>query len=580
MRQLFGILILAAIIAAGVAWQRQQQPADPLRAEKLELQRAEILRETEREKQRTEAEKRETALTLAAIDRRARLESNTGVTFASVALAVTWRLTFPLLLFSGLIGAGVYLYRKPVLFEFEGVKAFLPRYAVPEVTQQALAVQERKAMVEAFAYAESVTKERVDQMIDAVKALKPGRETVNISNAPALPAATQQAVNVPTFAELFSAGEIGEGQPLFMGVTRDGKPQRRTIADLKAVSVAGQQGAGKTASMAYLITSTLLMSDEAEAYVIDPHWKHPEGLGAMIQPLEQTGRLHLINPIDLAATIDALDARLDRRLAGQESSAAPVVFAADELAKLAKSPMFAEKLLPFVERFTEETRKVNFVGLFGSQKWNARHFGNKADIRATIPSLLVHKIKPSQADLLLEDKENAKLMKRVSLPGQALMATSHDADPSVITVPLITRKDVEDVARMLSVNLRETTQPLGRGDVETDGTIKETPEPFDASEAKIDNVIPFPKRDTSTMLTQLTPQETQADATDNTGDTSDTTLLTAALESCGNDKKVLAERSGVSVSLIKEMQAGRRRITDDTRQKLERVLHDTTTQEA
>lgn len=102
---------------------------DPLRAEKIELQRAEILRETEEERQETEKQKRKTAKTLAAIDRQAKLDSNQGVNFAAVTLAVTWRMTFPLLLFSGLLGGGVYLWRKPVLFEFEGV---LTREQAPE----------------------------------------------------------------------------------------------------------------------------------------------------------------------------------------------------------------------------------------------------------------------------------------------------------------------------------------------------------------------------------------------------------------------------------------------------------------
>ena len=48
--------------------------------------------------------------------------------------------------------------------------------------------------------------------------------------------------------------------------------------------------------------------------------------------------------------------------------------------------------------------------------------------------------------------------------------------------------------------------------------------------------------------------------------------LEDALNCCENDRKALAERSGVSLSLIKEIQAGRRRVTDDTRQKLESVL--------
>lgn len=585
MKRTIGIILLLLIILAGIVWQRQQPTADdPLRAEKLELHRAEILRETEREKQKTEEQKRETARTLAAIDRQVRLESNAGVSWAGVARAFTWRMSFPILFFSGLIGAGVYVWRKPVLFEFEGVRAWLPRHTVPEVTQQALVTKQQAEMVKALAYAEGVTQERVKQIVETVKALKPGRENISI-NQSALPAAEtqpQRAGNVPTFAALLDAGEIGEGRPLLVGFTADGAAQRRKLTDLKAVSIAGAQGSGKTQSMAYLITSLLVMDKQAEAFIIDPHRYHDEGLGMLVKPLEQTGRLHLLNPFDIEETIDALDARLDRRLQGQESSAAPVVFCVDELAKMGKTPVFSEKLLPFIERFTEESRKAGYLGLFCSQKWTARHFGNKADIRATIPSLLIHKTKESQADLLLEDNTHKKLVRKLTQPGQALMATSHDSDPSVITVPLITSQDVEHVAQILSKGAK-----FGAGALQDDSGNEnggemntETNEPENDSEGKIDNVIPFPKRDTSTQETQPTTELTQTNTTDNAGNTTDTTLLTVALESCGNDKKVLADRSGVSVSLIKEIQAGRRRITEDTRQKLARVIQNTETQEA
>lgn len=468
--------------------------ADPLRAEKVELQKVRILKDIEDLRVQQEVEQRETAIVKAKLARQERIEKNAGVSFAAVTLAMFWRL-FPVLTFgTALTGGLVYAFTRRVKIESPVISGAFPRKDALAIAQTALTVANSEAMGKALAFSEDITRARIADMTDFARAIRPGRETVNISNAPALSAATQQAAAVPTFAALLSAGEIGEGLPLLMGFTRDGQPQRRTIADLKAVSVAGQQGAGKTGSMAYLITSTLLLSDEAEAYVIDPHWKHPEGLGAMIQPLAMTGRLHLINPMNIEATIDALDKRLDRRLAGQESSAAPVLFCVDELAKMGKTPVFAEKLLPFVERFTEETRKAGMVGVFGSQKWNARHFGNKADIRATIPSLLIHRIKPSQADLLLEDSENKKLMKQVSLPGQALMATSHDADPSVITVPLITRKDVEEVARMLSAKY---SADVAQDDVRQEMSVEtheETNEPANVSEVKCDNVVPFRRR--------------------------------------------------------------------------------------
>lgn len=411
--------------------------------------------EQERERQRTEAILADLRLQALAARTQATIEASSSVVRARVITATLLSLWLPMSLSVGMLaGAGVLCYAalRRVAFEAAGVKTFVTRHQAAVLAERALYVaglteESKTAMLQ-----EQISQARFAQGVSLFHALK----TAFKSNG-ALPATPQLAAPelptpsfaAPTFAALFAAGELGEGKPLLMGFSQDGQPQRRAIEDIKALSVAGEQGAGKTASMAYLITSTLLLSADAEEYIIDPHWKHPEGLGMMIAPLTATGRVHLVNPVDMETTIDTLNARLDRRLAGAESSDAPILFCVDELAKMGKAPLFAEKLLPFVERFTEETRKAGMIGVFGSQKWNARHFGNKADIRATIPSLLIHRIKPSQADLLLEDRENVKLMKRVNLPGQALMATSHDADPSVITVPLITRRDIEQVSRRL-----------------------------------------------------------------------------------------------------------------------------------
>lgn len=427
--------------------------------------------EQERERQRTAAVLATLRMQELAARTQATVDASASVVRARVVTATLLSLWLPLSLSASVLaGAGVLCYAalRRVAFEAAGIKTFVTRHQAAVLAERALYVaglteESKTAMLQ-----EQISQARFAQGVSLFHALK----TAFKSNG-ALPATPPLAVAAPelptpsfaapTFAALFAAGELGEGKPLLMGFSQDGQPQRRAMEDIKALSVAGQQGAGKTASMAYLITSTLLLSSDAEEYIIDPHWKHPKGLGAMIAPLTATGRVHLINPVDMETTIDTLNARLDRRLAGAESSDAPILFCVDELAKMGKSPLFAEKLLPFVERFTEETRKAGMIGVFGSQKWNARHFGNKADIRATIPSLLIHRIKPSQADLLLEDRENLKLMKRVNLPGQALMATSHDADPSVITVPLITRRDIEQIARILC---GATTQ-AGAGSAET-----------------------------------------------------------------------------------------------------------------
>jgi hypothetical protein len=270
-------------------------------------------------------------------------------------------------------------------------------------------------------------------------------------------------ISTPTFSELFRRGEIGPGKRLICGFAPDGSPQHRNFEDLKAVSVAGWQGSGKTLSMAYLATSLLLIDERTEVYVVDPHFKHPQGLGYILQPLERTGRLHIVNPFDLTPFIADMNTRINKRLADEEPSAAPVVIIFDEFASFAKAnpEMFKAVLIPFLERCTEEVRKANCLCVIGSTKWGARHFAGRADIRELIPSLLLHKTKASQADLLVEDSKEKKLVKALTLPGQALLSTSHDADPCVVTIPFIQPADILEVAQQANgapVVIRSTLQ--------------------------------------------------------------------------------------------------------------------------
>ena len=255
----------------------------------------------------------------------------------------------------------------------------------------------------------------------------------------ALPAATL------TFADLLKQEMIAPGKPLIMGF-HAGEPEYRDIKNLKSVAIAGWQGSGKTSSAAYILGASVL-GYNAEAYVIDPHKSHDEGMYSRIQPLEQTGLVTVINPFDTSALIHTINTRLDRRLRGDESSERPLIFVIDELARLAKMDCFDE-LVTLLERCTEETRKANIVFLGISTKWTARHFRGRADIRGCMNSALVHKCKPSQADLLLEDSAEKKLVEQLDRPGDAILLTDY-AGTKTVSMPYCTRRDMETVAAMV-----------------------------------------------------------------------------------------------------------------------------------
>lgn len=268
----------------------------------------------------------------------------------------------------------------------------------------------------------------------------------------ALPASLPASTLTLSFAELLANGMIAPGTPLVMGYSQ-GQPQMRSLADLKSLAITGLQGSGKTLSTAYLVGSSVL-TQGVYAYVIDPHKNHEEGLYSLIHPLEHTGHVTVINPFDTPRLIHKLSQILDRRLAGEIPSTPGILLVIDELARLAKTDCF-DVLVAFLERCTEETRKANMTFIGGSHKWTARHFKGRADIRGCMNSMLIHKTKPSQADLLLEDAQDKHLVKQIQHPGEAILVTDFDT-PIVVSMPFCTQEDMKTVAEMVKSTYTDT----------------------------------------------------------------------------------------------------------------------------
>jgi len=250
----------------------------------------------------------------------------------------------------------------------------------------------------------------------------------------------------PPFAELLRSGMAANGKPIILGYDRQGQPQYRSLQDLKSLAVAGWQGSGKTLSTGYIVASSVL-AHGVHAYVVDPHKHHPESLSSLLKPLDNTGHVTAINPFDTPALIEELNGILDRRLRGEAPGEPGILLVIDEMARLAKMECF-DILIKFLERCTEETRKANITFIGGSNKWTARHFKGRADIRGCMNSMLVHKMKPSQADLLLEDAQDKNLVKQLHHPGEAILATDFDV-PTLVTMPLCVRDDMKTVAELL-----------------------------------------------------------------------------------------------------------------------------------
>lgn len=261
----------------------------------------------------------------------------------------------------------------------------------------------------------------------------------------------------PTFRTLLENGTIAPGQPLVMGYHNSG-PEFRTIENLKALGVGGWQGSGKTLSCAYLMGSAVYAYG-AEGYLLDPHRHHKESLTSRLRPLIQGGFVKAINPFYLRKTLEELDERVTRRLNGQEPCYSTLVVMIDELSRVVKTADDVLKLLiSFLERCTEETRKANVLFCGISPKWTARHFGGRADIRGCLNSMLVHKMKPSQAKLLLEEPEEKALLKEIQKPGEGVLVTDYSG-PVKVAIPYCTDRDFEYLATRLCSEYSEA-QPM------------------------------------------------------------------------------------------------------------------------
>ena len=208
-------------------------------------------------------------------------------------------------------------------------------------------------------------------------------------------------MRTPAFREMLSNGAFVEGGDLICGFNPQNEPQTRSMDDLKAISVAGWQGSGKTLSMAYLTACSLIQCPGSFAYILDPHDKHKEGLGNILRPLEKTGRLKVVSKFEISNVIAHLDKILDDRLEGRASSGNRIILVIDELARLIRPSVLSTQFSASSNDARTKSARPTFCSWREVRNGLRRHFKGRADIRGTMPSSLVHHTKMSQAKLIL-----------------------------------------------------------------------------------------------------------------------------------------------------------------------------------
>ena len=522
------IIILALALSAACAYfagRTYDTPPDPLASNRQELAALRLQAQIETLRAQAEREKQRTAVTLAKLRRQERIESAKPVESSAILLASFVRL-LPIAAF---IGAGCYLLFRRVPFEFAGISTRLPARVVPIMTERALIVSGLSEQARIAAYQETISRTRMQDAALLFKSLRgaaPRHEAI-LEPPQSLPA--PQAAPAPSFADMLHAGKFADGKPLVFGF-HDGQPKTGTWDDAYSLGIAGLSGYGKTNTMRLLIAESLLTGAVERFYVLDPHYPHPKSLLASLGELKTSPRIRYAeNPLETPELLAELHSTIDRRLAGKEPSTPIICLVVDELIQTVKKhPQIAE----IVERIGTESRKAGVYGMFAAHTWNGDRTGGTT-ARDNLTALFVHRMKRKQAQTLLQDADLTRLVTRLD-KGQVLFAPVAD-NAQILTVPFCRLEDMREVITRL-------------------------PEPpqFDTPETRA-----------ATAATPPPQTETHPATAENTGDTQ---LLAAALKCCENDRKTLAARSGVSVSLIKEIQAGRRRVTDDTRQKLQGVL--------
>lgn len=421
------IIIIIALLAwigmlslVGTRIYQRYINTDPLRAEKLQLEKSKLDRLTEREKQRTEAARQETARTLANIERQARLEANQGVNVAVVVFAVTWRLTPTIILLTAIAGGGVYLWRRPVLFEFEGVRAFLPRHAVAEATQQAITTKQQAEMVKALAYAETVTQGRIEQIFQAIKAM-PTRDSHAAQTA--LPESTPG--RLPTFQEIFDTRTL-HGD-MILGFEGDA-PREGKYEAVHSCLIYGLARSGKTSWLRGLIGQTILTEPDTVVYVLDPHAAQKDSLLGSLPKTKHFKAIDCRNPVP---ALEAFGDELRRRLLSEENDYPPRILLIDELNQLVTEP-YKPQLVALCEATAQRGRKVNVFLLATAQDVREKKIG---DFRTSLSSAYFFKGKPSQVKAFLDDPDAAKLYRNnVTQHGIALFSAADEA-PKLMLIP-------------------------------------------------------------------------------------------------------------------------------------------------
>ena len=365
-----------------------------------------------------------------------------------------------------------------------------------------------------------------------------------------------QTKGVPTFQELLTTGEIARGKSMILGY-ENGIPRRGSFLDIYSAAVAGESGSGKTATLLFLIGSGLI-AEKINFMGIDPHYPHPKSLGFKTKTLWEAGLMRMATyKDDMLTILEDIERIIDQRLQQIDKETTPVVLVIDELAFLAKTSI-GGAIAHTMERISTEGRKCAVYMLASSQTWLVARTGDSSVVRDTLTSAFVHRIKPKQANLLLQDKEEAdKVKKYIKQAGDVLLCPVNN-ESVVCKMPFTNENDMHTVVNLLkseAIDVAHKTIPeRGTPAFKEPPAQKELPE----SSAGLSDTIR-----SSQSQRKIEPFDVKLLTADILRDQMEASPLE-------NEKwqRQLATASGVSESLVKNIIDGKKKLSQRTAKKI------------
>lgn len=257
-----------------------------------------------------------------------------------------------------------------------------------------------------------------------------------IAAAPAI--LSEPGTLVPRFADLLRSGDIAPGKPLIFGFA-NGSPRVGTWQDIYSNATGGQSGQGKTATLRSLIGQSVL--NNVFFWIVDWHYPHEGSLLTSLGPVKDSEFIRY--DFQTLGILQEVEETIDRRKTKQEASNPVKVFCVDELFRVNEAQ---PKTGEVMQSIGTEGRKFDVFGLFSATSWNARKVGGST-ARDNLTSIFAHRMKPNQADLLLQDKRLTKICAGLRA-GQMLFCPAN-ADPEVLTVPFCEPRDMQTIFEML-----------------------------------------------------------------------------------------------------------------------------------